>query len=38
MFVNENIKRTERVFPMQGRYGYLRYDMNENRRDCLKIS
>ena len=30
MFVNENIKRTERVFPMQGRYGYLRYDMNEN--------
>ena len=30
MFVNENIKNTERVFPMQGRYGYLRYDMNEN--------
>ena len=30
MFVNENIKNTKRVFPMQGRYGYLRYDMNEN--------
>lgn len=30
MYVNEAIKNTERVFPMQGRYGYLRYDMNEN--------
>lgn len=30
MFVNDSIKKTERVFPMQGRYGYLRYDMNEN--------
>lgn len=30
MFINENIKKTERVFPMQGRYVYLRYDMNEN--------
>lgn len=28
--VNENIKNTVRVFPMQGRYEYLRYDMNEN--------
>ena len=30
MYVNENIKNTERIFPMQGRLGYLRYDMNEN--------
>lgn len=30
MYVNESIKNTERVFPPQGRYGYLRYDMNEN--------
>ncbi|MDD6794692.1 MAG: histidinol-phosphate transaminase [Clostridiaceae bacterium] len=29
-YVNEDIKNTERVFPMQGRYGYHRYDMNEN--------
>ena len=29
-YVNENIKNTFRVFPGQGRYGYLRYDMNEN--------
>lgn len=29
-YVNENIKNTERVFPQQGRYGYKRYDMNEN--------
>ncbi len=29
-YVNENIRRTERVFPMQGRMDYLRYDMNEN--------
>lgn len=28
--VNENIKKTVRVFPMQGRYDYKRYDMNEN--------
>lgn len=30
MYVNENIKNTERVFPMQGRLNYHRYDMNEN--------
>ena len=30
LYVNENIKNTERVFPMQGRYDYYRYDMNEN--------
>lgn len=29
-YVNENIKNTERIFPQQGRYGYYRYDMNEN--------
>lgn len=29
-YVNEDIRNTSRVFPMQGRYGYLRYDMNEN--------
>lgn len=29
-YVNENIRKTERVFPMQGRMDYLRYDMNEN--------
>lgn len=29
-YVNENIKSTERFFPIQGRYGYYRYDMNEN--------
>lgn len=29
-FVNEDIKNTVRVFPMQGRMAYLRYDMNEN--------
>ena len=28
--VNESIRNTERVFPDQGRYGKLRYDMNEN--------
>lgn len=28
--VNESILATERVFPEQGRYGKLRYDMNEN--------
>ena len=30
LHVNKYIKNTERVFPMQGRYSYLRYDMNEN--------
>lgn len=30
MYVNPNIKNTERVFSRQGRYDYLRYDMNEN--------
>ena len=30
LYVNENIRNTERVFPQQGRYGFLRYDMNEN--------
>ena len=29
-YVNPEIRRTERVFPMQGRYGFHRYDMNEN--------
>lgn len=29
-FVNPFVKQTERVFPDQGRYGFLRYDMNEN--------
>lgn len=29
-YINKNIKNTERVFPQQGRYGYKRYDMNEN--------
>lgn len=28
--VNEDIKNTVRVFPIQNRYGYGRYDMNEN--------
>lgn len=28
--VNQAIGETKRVFPEQGRYGYLRYDMNEN--------
>lgn len=30
MYVNKNIKNTIRVFPRQGRYGYFRFDMNEN--------
>lgn len=30
IYINQNIKKTERVFPMQGRYDYYRYDMNEN--------
>ena len=29
-FVNKHIKGTERIYPMQGRRNYLRYDMNEN--------
>ena len=29
-YVDENIKKTNRVFPRQGRYDCLRYDMNEN--------
>ena len=29
-YVNPFIKNTVRVFPQQGRYGKLRYDMNEN--------
>ena len=30
IYVDENIKNTIRVFPEQGRYGFHRYDMNEN--------
>ena len=29
-YVDEHIKNTHRVFPGQGRYGFYRYDMNEN--------
>lgn len=29
-FVNPHVKNMQRIFPMQGRYDYLRYDMNEN--------
>lgn len=29
-YVDENIKNTERIFPMQGRYEFHRFDMNEN--------
>lgn len=29
-YVDEHIKNTNRVFPQQGRYDYLRHDMNEN--------
>ncbi|MCM1131340.1 MAG: histidinol-phosphate aminotransferase family protein [Roseburia sp.] len=29
-YVNKNILKTKRVFPIQGRYEYHRYDMNEN--------
>lgn len=29
-YVDSNIKKTVRVFPDQDRYGYYRYDMNEN--------
>lgn len=30
MYINENVMSTNRVFPMQGRYDYFRFDMNEN--------
>lgn len=30
MYIDPFIEKTERVFPMQGRSGFLRYDMNEN--------
>lgn len=30
LYVDENIKKTKRIFPDQGRYDFLRYDMNEN--------
>ena len=30
MYMNPFIAKTQRVFPMQGRADYLRYDMNEN--------
>ena len=30
MFINPFVKTTKRVFPPQGRYGKLRFDMNEN--------
>ncbi len=30
MYINPDIAGTERVFPMQGRSEYLRFDMNEN--------
>ena len=29
-YVNPDIKNTFRIFPKQGRYGYHRYDLNEN--------
>ena len=29
-YVNPNIRKTERVFPMQGRLSFHRFDMNEN--------
>ena len=29
-YVDENVKNCVRIFPEQGRYGYFRYDMNEN--------
>lgn len=29
-YVDEDIKKTNRIFPAQGRYGYYRFDMNEN--------
>jgi len=30
VYINPNVKNMTRVFPPQGRYGKLRYDMNEN--------
>ena len=30
LHVNEHIRNTYRIFPPQGRYGFHRYDMNEN--------
>lgn len=35
-YVDEHIKGTGRIFPMQGRYGYHRYDMNENPKGLPK--
>ena len=29
-YVNPYVKECERIFPEQGRYGYYRFDMNEN--------
>ena len=29
-FVNKNIRDTKRIYPLQERSKYLRYDMNEN--------
>ena len=29
-YVNPNVRDTLRIFPEQGRYGYKRYDLNEN--------
>lgn len=36
-YVNKNILSTKRVFPEQGRYDYLRYDMNENPEGLPKV-
>ena len=36
--VNSFIEKTIRVFPSQGRYGKLRYDMNENPEGVLMVS
>lgn len=30
IYIDKNVKNTKRVFPMQNRYGFHRYDMNEN--------
>lgn len=30
LYIDESVRAVERSFPEQGRYGYLRYDMNEN--------
>ena len=29
-YVNPNVRDSLRIFPEQGRYGYKRYDLNEN--------